>query len=65
VGQITAPVLVIIPVRDQILPPKAQYELAGLVRDPSVLELGARHEAIFTHAPQIADAVIEFVEKEP
>jgi pimeloyl-ACP methyl ester carboxylesterase len=63
VGQIAAPVLVIIPVRDQILPPKPQYELAGLIKDPSVLELGARHEAIFTHAPHIADAVIEFVEK--
>ena len=63
VGQITAPALVIIPIRDQILPPRSQYELAALLKNPSVLELGARHEAIFTHAAQIADATIEFVEK--
>ncbi len=64
VGQMQFPALVIIPSRDQIISPGTQYELAGLVRQPRVLELaGARHEAIFTHAGEIADAVIEFVEK--
>jgi len=63
VGQITPPVLVVIPTRDQIVGPAAQYELAGLVKDPVMLELSARHEAIFTHAHQIADAVIEFAEE--
>ncbi len=64
VGHLSVPALVIIPSRDQIIPPDTQYELAGLVRRPQVLELpGARHEAIFTHAGEIADAVIEFVEK--
>jgi hypothetical protein len=37
--------------------------LAGLVKDPAVLELAGRHESIFTHAQQIAEAVVEFVEK--
>ncbi|MDH3539494.1 MAG: alpha/beta hydrolase [Acidimicrobiia bacterium] len=63
IAQVAPPVLVIIPTRDQIIRPSAQYELAGLVKNPVVLELGARHEAIFTHAAQIADAVVEFVEK--
>ena len=63
VGQVAAPVLVIIPTRDQIIRPSVQYELAGLVKDPAVLELGGRHESIFTHAQQIAEAVVEFVEK--
>ena len=56
VGQIEPPALVIIPTRDQIIRPKAQYELAGLVRNAAVYELGARHEAVFTHASFIADA---------
>ena len=63
IGQLTQPVLVIIPTRDQIIFPSAQYELAGLARDPVVLELDARHEAVFSHAGEIADAVVEFAEK--
>ncbi len=63
VGQLAPPVLVIIPTHDQIIPAGVQYELAGLLKDPSVVELAARHEAIFTHASDIADAVVEFVEK--
>ncbi len=63
IGQVTAPALVIIPTRDQIIRPRAQYELAALAKEPTVLELEGRHEAIFTHAPQIADAVVEFAEK--
>jgi pimeloyl-ACP methyl ester carboxylesterase len=63
VGQLRAPALVIIPVRDQIIQPNAQYELAGLLSDPVVIELDARHEAVFTHAARIADDVVEFVEK--
>ena len=64
VGQLTVPALVIIPSRDQIIFPRIQYELAGLVQQPQVLELlGARHEAIFTHAEEIADAVVDFAEK--
>lgn len=63
VGQLDTPTLVIIPIRDQIIKPAAQYELASLARNPRVLELDARHEAIFTHAGSIADAVVEFVEK--
>ncbi len=64
VGQLDAPALVIIPSRDQIISPGTQYELASLIRRPQVLELsGARHEAIFTHAREIAEAVVEFAEK--
>ena len=64
VGQLEMPALVIIPSRDQIISPSNQYELAGLIKRPQVLELaGARHEAIFTHAGEIAAAVVEFAEK--
>ncbi len=63
VGQLTAEAMVIIPTRDQIIRPSIQYELAGLIRKPVVVELDARHEAIFTHAERIADAVVEFAEK--
>ena len=64
VGLLEAPTLVIIPARDQIISPKLQYELAGAARNPQVLEIaGARHEAIFTHAAEIAEAVVEFAEK--
>lgn len=66
VGRLDVPAMVIIPERDQIIFPVAQYELAGLVRGAKVLELaGARHEAIFSHAGVIAEAVIEFAEKSP
>ena len=63
IGQIEPRALVVIPVRDQIIQPVAQYELAGLLRDPVVVELDARHEAVFTHAARIAEDVVEFVEK--
>ena len=63
VGHLQQPAMVIIPVRDQIIQPVAQYELAGLLKNPVVVELNARHEAVFTHAARIADDVVEFVEK--
>ena len=63
VGQLQAPAMVVIPIRDQIIQPVAQYELAGLLKAPVVVELDARHEAVFTHAARIADDVVQFVEK--
>jgi pimeloyl-ACP methyl ester carboxylesterase len=63
IAQVSSPTLVVIPTRDQVIRPRLQYELAGLLEDPTILELDARHEAIFTHAAQIADAIVEFAEK--
>jgi 3-oxoadipate enol-lactonase len=61
---LSTPALVIIPSRDQVIPPSQQYELIGLVRNPDVLELrGARHEAIFTHAADIAEAIVRFAKQ--
>lgn len=62
-GTLETPALVVVPTRDQLIPPWQQYELAGLIRDASVHELlDARHEAIFTHAAEIAGAVVKYVE---
>lgn len=59
---IDTPGLVIIPTRDQLISPAQQYELAGLLRNAEIRELrDARHEAILTHASEIADAIVEYV----
>lgn len=62
VGRLDHPALVIIPTRDQLIPPAAQYELASLLRHAEVVEIvGARHEANWTHAPEMAKAIEGFV----
>jgi pimeloyl-ACP methyl ester carboxylesterase len=64
IGSIRAPAMVIIPLSDQLVPNRWQYELAELLRSVTLVELvGARHEAPFTHAGQICEAVVEFFEK--
>ena len=61
VGDIRSPVLVIITVDDQLMPVRAQYELAGLLDGPKVVELDARHEAPLTHAAEMAAAMDGFL----
>lgn len=64
VGRLTQPALVVIPLADQLVPIRWQYDLAAALADARVLELpGARHEAPLTHAEQITDALVEFFEK--
>lgn len=64
IGRISVPTLVVIPMKDQLVPTSWQYEMAAALPDVRVLEvLGARHEAPLTHGEQIADAIVEFVEK--
>lgn len=64
VRRLEVPALVIIPTRDQLVPPAAQYELASLLRDVEVVELvGARHEAILTHSDQFLKAVEGFLSR--
>lgn len=65
VGRLTQPTLVVIPLKDQLVPVRWQYDLAGALADARVLELvGARHEAPLTHAAAMADGIIEFLEKD-
>ncbi len=61
IGQLGAAAMVVIPIDDQLVPPAAQYELASLIPDVEVVELvGARHEAVLTHADDIAKAIAGF-----
>ncbi len=64
IGRLAMPALVLIPTDDQLIPPASQYDLAGRMADPVLVELaGARHEAPITHAKQITDAISHFLDK--
>ena len=63
IGRVNTPALVIISVRDQLVPVAWQYDLAARLRNAEVLELiDGRHEHPWTHADQIAGAIEEFVD---
>jgi 3-oxoadipate enol-lactonase len=60
--RLARPVLVVIPTEDQLVPPRAQYELAALIPGASVAELvGAGHEACLTHADDLAKVIDRFL----
>lgn len=62
VGRLAVPTLCLIPTRDQLVPPGRQRDTAALIPGAQVTEIeGARHEAIFTHAGEIAAAVLAFL----
>lgn len=64
IGQLEQPTLVVIATEDQVLRTSYQYEMASQLRDPEILELHhARHEAVLSHATEIGEAVVEFIEK--
>lgn len=61
VGRLDAPALVIISVRDQLVPASWQYDLAGRLKDAEVVELvDGGHEHPWTHADRIAAALDKF-----
>lgn len=65
IGSIAQPALVVIPSRDQLVPVRWQYDLAARLADARVVEIeGAHHEVPWTHPEQVADALIEFFEKD-
>jgi len=58
IGQLRVPTTVVIPTRDQLVPPAWQYGLAADVRDAAVVEVaGGRHEIPWTHPELIAEIV--------
>jgi 3-oxoadipate enol-lactonase len=60
-ARIRVPTLVIVPGRDQLIPPRAQQSTAGLLPDARMIEIpGARHEAVLTHAAEVAGAIADF-----
>ena len=62
IGKLRVPTMVIVPTRDQVVLPGAQYDLAARLHDPTVVELaGARHESIINRAEEYAATVAEFV----
>jgi 3-oxoadipate enol-lactonase len=62
IGRVRQPALVVIPLSDQLVPPRWQYDLAAALPDARVLEIpGARHEAPFTHPKALVDAIVEFM----
>lgn len=63
VGRLDAETLVIIPTADQLVPPRWQYQLAGLIPGARVVEIpGARHEVVWTHPDRVQDAIASFLE---
>jgi 3-oxoadipate enol-lactonase len=66
VERLGLPVLCVIPTRDQLVPPSRQRAMAALIPGAAVVEIaGARHEALFTHAPELAAAILAFLEPPP
>jgi pimeloyl-ACP methyl ester carboxylesterase len=62
VGQLGRDVLYVIPTADQLIPPSRQRETAESIPGVRVVEIaGGRHEAVLTHAEQIAAAIEEFL----
>lgn len=63
VGSIDVPARFLVPTEDQLVPPRLQYETASLIPSAEVTELvGARHEAVLTHAEDVVKGVLEFLE---
>lgn len=64
-GNLDVPTLVVIPVEDQLVPARFQYELAAALPRVEVLELAdARHEVPWTHAEEMTSAIVRFLEKD-
>jgi pimeloyl-ACP methyl ester carboxylesterase len=61
-GKLEAETLVVIPLRDQLVPVSWQYELASMLKDPTVVELsGARHEVPWVNPERLADEIEGFI----
>lgn len=63
VGSLTAPTLVVVPTKDQLVPPRWQYGLAGMIPNARIVDIdGARHEAPWTHPDRLVDEIRMFAE---
>ncbi len=62
VGSISVPALVVVNTHDQLVPTRAQYDLASRIDGSVVLELvGARHEGPLTHHAEMVAAIARWV----
>jgi 3-oxoadipate enol-lactonase len=58
IAQLRVPATVVIPTRDQLVPPAWQYGLAADVRDAEVVEVaGGHHELPWTHPELVAEII--------
>lgn len=65
VGSLTVPTLVIIPTRDQLVPPTWQYTLAGMIPGSRIVDItGARHELPWTHPDRLVAEIESFVQQQ-
>ena len=62
VGEIEAPVMVIIPTNDQVVPTRTQRELAVLIGADRVIEVGgAGHESVLSRPDDYVEAITSFL----
>lgn len=63
VGGLETKTRVVVPTKDQLVPPSWQYHLAGLIPGAQVAEIsGARHEVVWTHPDRVRDAIASFLD---
>ncbi|MCI0545342.1 MAG: alpha/beta hydrolase [Actinobacteria bacterium] len=63
VARLEVPTLVMIPGHDQLVPPRWQYDMAGLIPGVKVVEIdGALHEVVWTHADRVTDELGVFLD---
>ena len=61
VGRLDVPIAVVIMTHDQLMLPRAQYELAGRIPDAEIIEVvGARHEAVYDRADELVKEISRF-----
>ena len=61
-ASISAPTVVVVPTRDQLVPPRWQWELASLIPGSRIQQIeGARHEVPWTHSEQLANVLAKFL----
>ena len=60
-ARISAPTIVVVPTRDQLVPPRWQWKLASLIPGSRIHQIdGARHEVPWTHSEQLANVLAKF-----
>jgi len=63
VGEISVPTMVIIPEKDQVVPARAQHDLAGRLDNPTVVELeGVGHESVLSVPEEYIKAIDRFLD---
>lgn len=61
IGSLEVPTLVVVPTRDQLVPPKWQYRLGGMIPGATIVDIaGAHHEIPWTHPQRLASEIQTF-----